>query len=149
VIDHTHSQGLKFGLYTAMSNTTCAKYAASCEMEEVDAKQYADWKVDYLKDDCCGSCTGGTLGSYSRMAKAINNTGRDIVLSIEGEPPIATVSAGGYGNLRRVGHDIRPEWYVLHALHALTHGRARCPTGVVRTACTACTHIPCTVLVHL
>ena len=59
----------------------------------------------------CGECHGGTLGSYSRMANALNSTGRPIVLSIEGAPPIATVSSGGYGNLRRVGHDIRPNWY--------------------------------------
>ena len=110
VIAHIHSRGLLFGLYTAMGNTTCAKHAASCMHEAVDAQTYANWKVDYVKDDKCGMCTGGTLGSYSRMARALNATGRPIVLSIEGDPPIETVSKGGFGNLRRVGHDIQPNW---------------------------------------
>lgn len=102
VIDHVHSKGLKFGLYTARGHTTCGQFAASCMHEEVDAKQYAEWQVDYLKDDSCGSCRPeGPLADYAAMQQAIDATGRPIVLSIEGVPPVPNCSAGGHGNMRR------------------------------------------------
>ncbi len=44
------------------------------------------------------------------MQEAIWATGRTMVLSIEGEPPIQNCSQGGFGNMRRVGHDITAEW---------------------------------------
>ena len=53
------------------------------------------------------------------MQTAITSTGHPIVLSIEGQPPVQTVSAGGHGQIKRVGHDIgdnhnRP-WYSIGA----------------------------------
>ena len=39
-----------------------------------------------------------------------------MVLSIEGMPPVQNCSAGGYGNLRRVGVDIEPSWTSMTAL---------------------------------
>lgn len=45
VVDYIHSLGLKAGLYTSASPWTCAGFAASCELEEIDARQWAEWKV--------------------------------------------------------------------------------------------------------
>eukprot|EP00729_Bicosta_minor_P022249 gene22249-3703_t len=53
VADYIHSKNLKIGLYTARGPHTCAKFAASCMHELVDIKQWANWTVDYMKDDSC------------------------------------------------------------------------------------------------
>ena len=39
--------------YTARAPHTCAKFAASCMHELIDIKQWANWTVDYMKDDSC------------------------------------------------------------------------------------------------
>ena len=52
-------QGLKFGLYTDFGLTTCGEKApGSWEHEELDAKSYAAWNVDYVKDDDCKAPPG-------------------------------------------------------------------------------------------
>ena len=43
------------GRYTAKGPHTCQKRAASCLHEAQDAKQWAEWGVDYVKDDSCRS----------------------------------------------------------------------------------------------
>jgi hypothetical protein len=110
-IEYIHKAGLKFGLYTALANKTCAGYAAACMHEKVDAAQYARWKVDYLKDDSCGQCRAYDALDYAAMASALEATGRPIILTVEGSPPVALMSKGGHGQAKRVGHDIRPFWY--------------------------------------
>jgi|EP01047_Picozoa_sp_COSAG01_P061121 hypothetical protein len=45
------------------------------------------------------------------MASALEATGRPIILTVEGNPPVALMSQGGHGHAKRVGHDIRPFWY--------------------------------------
>ena len=32
--------------------------AGSCDHEALDAQQYSNWTVDYVKDDGCGGCHG-------------------------------------------------------------------------------------------
>lgn len=51
VADYIHSLGLGSGLYTAKGTTTCAGFAASCNHEVEDAAQWAEWTIDYVKDD--------------------------------------------------------------------------------------------------
>eukprot|EP01043_Picozoa_sp_COSAG02_P001705 COSAG02_NODE_36_length_48934_cov_144.851029_30_plen_270_part_00 len=126
VIRYVHKLGLRFGLYTARASTTCQRMAGSCMHESVDAAQYAAWNLDYLKDDSCGHCRAsnatydGNLADYGAMQQALDvataATGRKIVLSIEGGPNITAVSAGGHGNLRRVGTDITSTWYSMIGL---------------------------------
>ena len=82
VADYIHSKGLKFGMYSCCGTRTCAGYPASFEHEFVDAKQFAQWGVDYLKYDNCykpGSVSSELL--YHRMGMALANCGRDIVFS--------------------------------------------------------------------
>ena len=52
--DYIHSQGLKFGIYSSPGATTCGGHVGSYQHEEIDAKTWANWGVDYLKYDYCG-----------------------------------------------------------------------------------------------
>ena len=53
VADYIHNKGLKFGMYSCAGTHTCAGYPGSFEHEFEDAKQFADFGVDYLKYDFC------------------------------------------------------------------------------------------------
>jgi hypothetical protein len=62
----------------------------------VDIQEWANWTVDYMKDDSCGSCRssgphGGNVADYAAMQTAIQSVGRPIVLTIEGGPDITVV----------------------------------------------------------
>ncbi|MGD0482782.1 MAG: glycoside hydrolase family 27 protein, partial [Terracidiphilus sp.] len=80
--DYVHSRGLKFGIYTDAGTKTCAGRAASRGHEFQDARQYAAWGVDYLKEDWCNTGTQNAEASYTTMHEALVATGRPIVLSI-------------------------------------------------------------------
>jgi len=51
VVDYIHSKGLKFGLYTARGSVTCLNRPGSDGHEFQDAATYAQWGVDFLKED--------------------------------------------------------------------------------------------------
>lgn len=100
-----------FPQYTAKGDHTCQKRAASCGHEAVDAKQWAEWGIDYVKDDSCSKCGTKTDNElYAGMWQAIQASGRPMVLTVEGNPDDGLCSAGGFGNAKRVGHDISPHW---------------------------------------
>ena len=74
VVDYIHSKGLKFGIYTARGSLTCMGKPGSDSYELLDAKTYAAWGVDYLKEDSCGGTTHGSVfDQYARMRDALNN----------------------------------------------------------------------------
>lgn len=80
--DYIHSKGLKFGMYSCAGTHTCAGYPGSFEHEFEDAKQFAEWGVDFLKYDYCFK-PKQVLGEilYKRMSLALKNCGRDILFS--------------------------------------------------------------------
>ncbi len=80
--DFVHSKGLKFGLYSDAGALTCGGRPGSAGREFQDARQYAAWGVDYLKYDWCHTGTRDAEAAYTIMAKALRESGRDIVLSI-------------------------------------------------------------------
>lgn len=81
--DYVHSKGLKFGIYTDAGTKTCAGRPGSLGHEYQDAKQYANWGVDYLKEDWCNTLHGqSSESSYTLMRNALAASGRPIVLSI-------------------------------------------------------------------
>lgn len=82
LVDYVHSKGLKFGLYSDAGVLTCAGRPGSAGYEFQDARQYAEWGVDYLKYDWCYTGTRNAEAAYTIMAKALRASGRDIVLSI-------------------------------------------------------------------
>ena len=85
-------------------------FAASCDHEFQDAAQWASWGIDYVKDDSCSNCRNDDNLDYHTMWLALELTQRPIVLTVEGNPDDALISKGGYGNAKRVGHDISPNW---------------------------------------
>ena len=83
IADYLHERGLKFGIYTARGNLTCMGRPGSDGWERQDAQTFADWGVDYLKEDSCyGTGHGSVWDQYARMRDALNATGRPIYFSV-------------------------------------------------------------------
>lgn len=85
--DKIHAMGLKFGIYSSAGVYTCGGKFGSLDHEEIDAKTYAEWGVDYLKyDNCYNEGRAGTpklsFDRYYTMSKALNATGRPILYSM-------------------------------------------------------------------
>jgi alpha-galactosidase len=110
--DYVHSKGLKFGIYTDAGTMTCAKRLGSIGHEYQDAKQYANWGVDYLKEDWCNTLPGqNSESSYTLMRNALAESGRPIVFSIcEWGSTKPWLWAGSIGNLWRATGDIQDCW---------------------------------------
>jgi len=53
---------------------------------------------------------------YGRMWAAIEASGRPMILTVEGDPEDGIITRGGYGNAKRVGHDISPVWMSMVSL---------------------------------
>ncbi len=110
--DYIHGKGLKFGIYTDAGTMTCAKRMGSIGHEYQDAKQYANWGVDYLKEDWCNTLPGqNSESSYTLMRNALAESGRPIVFSIcEWGSTKPWLWAGPIGNLWRSTGDIQDCW---------------------------------------
>jgi alpha-galactosidase len=57
--------------------------------EVIDANTFADWQIDYLKEDSCSASTDEDTAfeQYGKMRDALNKTGRPIVFSLCGWNP--------------------------------------------------------------
>jgi alpha-galactosidase len=109
--DYVHSKGLKFGLYSDAGEFTCATRPGSKGHEEIDAKTYAEWGVDYLKYDWCHTEGQDTREAYGLMSRALRATGRPIVFSIcEWGSTKPWTWAAGVGHLWRATGDIQDCW---------------------------------------
>jgi len=110
--DYVHGKGLKLGIYTDVGTMTCAKRPGSIGHEYQDAKQYAAWGVDYLKEDWCNTLPGqNSESSYTLMRNALADSGRPIVFSIcEWGSTKPWLWAGPVGNLWRSTPDIQDCW---------------------------------------
>jgi len=51
--DYVKSKGFHFGIYQDSGNATCGGYPGSGGYEEIDAKTFESWGIDYLKLDGC------------------------------------------------------------------------------------------------
>ncbi len=84
--DYIHALGLKFGLYSSHGTATCQNVAGTFGYEDVDARDYADWGIDYFKQDTCnGGLPGDPKAFYTRykiFSDALKATARDIVFSL-------------------------------------------------------------------
>ena len=80
--DYIHSKGLYLGVYSSSGTNTCAGRAASLGYEKVDAQDWADWGVDYLKYDNCYNEGFPSKDRYGAMRDALNSTGRQIFFSM-------------------------------------------------------------------
>jgi len=105
--DYVHSKGLKFGLYTDRGNFTCAQRPGALNYEMVDAKTYASWGVDYLKEDSCYATQDHeqAFAEYGKMRDALNATGRPIFFSLCGWEDWYASRGYSLGNSWRIGPD--------------------------------------------
>lgn len=113
VADYVHGKGLKLGIYTSAGTKTCndAGFPGALGHEYSDARQFADWGVDYLKYDNCNNLGQDARTRYTTMRDALRATGRPIVYSIcewgENDP---WEWAGELGHLWRTTGDISDSW---------------------------------------
>ena len=109
--DYAHNKSLKFGLYSDAGNYTCQLRPGGYGYEDIDAKTYSEWGVDYLKYDNC--LNGGISAKirYPRMTIALMRQERPIFFSIcqWGEEEIATWGRA-MGNSWRTTQDIVDRW---------------------------------------
>ena len=66
--DYAHKNGLKFGLYSDAGFKTCCNLPGSLGYEEIDAKTYEEWGIDYLKYDNCNNEWVSSRGKISSNA---------------------------------------------------------------------------------
>src|SRR4051794_36581104 len=113
VADYVHSKGLKLGIYTSAGTKTCSSvgFPGALGHEYSDARQFADWGVDYLKYDNCNNQGVDARSRYTTMRDALRATGRPIVYSIcewgENKP---WEWASDVGHLWRTTGDIGDSW---------------------------------------
>jgi alpha-galactosidase len=131
MIDYIHTQGLKVGLYSTpwiasyagytggsseiesgvfpdsvRQNKRAYRYIGKYRFENNDAKQWAEWGIDYLKYDWRIEAP-----SAERMAVALKGSGRDIVYSLANSAPFTEATAWSrLANTWRTGPDIRDSW---------------------------------------
>ena len=111
LIDYAHSKGLKFGLYSDAGYKTCAGRPGSLGYEEIDAKTYAEWEVDYLKYDNCNTDGSKPEVRYPVMRDALLKQKRPIFYSMcEWGVDDPATWAKDVGNSWRTTGDIFNNW---------------------------------------
>src|SRR5580658_763260 len=137
--DYVHSKGLKIGIYSGPGPKTCGGFEGSLGHEELDAKMYADWGIDYLKYDLCSFIPEVMekqapndkaaqmrlmIAAYDKMAKALKATGRPIVFSLcqYGWDAVWEWAPALGGNLWRTTGDIQPNWDRVYAILSQQEG---------------------------
>jgi alpha-galactosidase len=113
--DYVHELGFKIGIYSDAAGKTCGGYPGSYLFEEQDAKLWASWGIDFLKYDYCHAPLfdqGIAIERYSRMGKALRNTGREFLFSLcewgNQSPHLWGRDVGGH--MWRVSGDVFDSW---------------------------------------
>jgi len=129
--DFVHASGLKIGIYSTPWVTSYAKYCGGSSdnqgglwkkeengsdkfwrhgkysFEENDAKQWAEWGIDYLKYDW----NPNNVEAVERMKNALAKCGRDIVYSLSNSAPFELGSEWErLANCWRTTGDITDTW---------------------------------------
>jgi alpha-galactosidase len=115
--EYVHSKGLKFGLYTDAGRQTCQRRPGTYGSEEIDARTFAEWGVDYVKEDWCNSEGLDGPTQYAKFRDALAKAGRPIVFSIcEWGSNRPWEWGPRTGNLWRTTGDIGDRWASMIAL---------------------------------
>ena len=136
MFDYIHSLGLKVGLYSTPYISSYGGYVgassdfekggethesiivnrrafnriAKYRFEAIDAKQMAEWGVDFLKYDWRID-----VNSAERMGKALKQSGRDIIFSLSNNAPFEKVNEWvRTSHMYRTGPDIKDSWTSLY-----------------------------------
>jgi alpha-galactosidase len=85
---YVKSKGFSLGIYGVSGTKTCAEYPGSLGYEELDAKTYADWGIDFLKLDGCNMTPrpGQTLQEmykevYGKWSSVISKMSKPLIFS--------------------------------------------------------------------
>lgn len=119
---YVHTKGLKLGIYSSPGPRTCGGYEGSYGHEELDAKTWAEWGIDYLKYDWCSASRvweeDNMRAAYQKMGEALKMTGREIVYSLcqYGRAGAGEWGVETGGNLWRTTADIRDSWTSMIAI---------------------------------
>jgi len=131
MVDYVHGLGLKVDVYSTpmitsyagfvggssdfedghitdaiIANKRAFRYVGKHQFDTNDAKQMAEWGIDYLKYDWRIE-----VPSAERMSVALKQSGRDILYSISNSAPFAKVNDWvRLTNTYRTGPDIRDSW---------------------------------------
>lgn len=121
VADYVHDLGLKLGIYGDAGTKTCAGYPGSLGYEEIDARTWAQWGVDYVKYDNCYNQSDGSVEDYiqryTAMGDALARTGRPMVYAIcEWGHSKPWEWAQDVGHLWRTTGDIHDSWDSLRSI---------------------------------
>jgi alpha-galactosidase len=118
--EYVHSLGLKLGIYSGPGPTTCQRFPASWQHEEMDVRTWAEWGIDYLKYDWCGYSSvepdrtswSALQKPYLLMRRILDDADRDIVYSIcqYGWGEVWKWGNEVGGNLWRTTGDITDTW---------------------------------------
>jgi len=144
--DRIHDMGLKIGIYSTPWISSYAEFVGGSSDEEDgrwdpswkgrdwrkdgkklfaenDAKQWAAWGIDYLKYDWNPRSAPGKVSNdvfekqVADMAKALENSGRDIVYSYSNSMPFDAIpQVNKYLNAWRTTGDIRDSWWSLSSI---------------------------------
>ena len=87
VVDHVHAHGMDFGLYTCAGDYTCVGHRPGSGGKtphwQKDADVFAEWGVDWVKQDNCNTDGMGKPENYfGNMSRALNATGRPICFAM-------------------------------------------------------------------
>jgi len=109
--DYVHAKGLKFGIYTDAGTKTCQGRPGTFGYEAQDARTYAAWGVDYVKEDWCYAAGLDAPTQYTKFRDGLAAAGRPIVLSLcEWGYNQPWGWAPKIGNLWRTTDDISDNW---------------------------------------
>ncbi|HEX8631066.1 MAG TPA: ricin-type beta-trefoil lectin domain protein [Catenuloplanes sp.] len=121
--DYIHSKGLKFGIYQAPREKTCAQYfntvpgaTGALGHEQQDANTFASWGVDFLKYDWCSpwGTLADQIAGFTKMRDALRATGRPIVYSINSNSAHSNTGPsynwGPIADMWRTTEDITDKW---------------------------------------
>jgi alpha-galactosidase len=113
--DYVHEKGFKLGIYSDAAEKTCAGYPGSLDFEDQDAKLWASWGIDFLKYDYCHAPLFDqaiAIERYTRMGKALQNSGREFLYSLcewgNQAPHLWGRQVGG--QMWRVSGDVYDSW---------------------------------------
>nr|XP_032521763.1 alpha-N-acetylgalactosaminidase-like [Danaus plexippus plexippus] len=127
IADYIHARGLKFGLYTNVADTTCMGYPGSRDHFAIDAKQFAQWEIDYLKVDGCFVSEEYLNIGILEKSPFVCNEMYDKIYSCSWPYYIEFIhhktpdykSVAEYCNMWRNYHDVATSWEAVKAI--ITH----------------------------
>ena len=158
---YVHSKGLKFGLYTAVGNFTCAsgKFAVDpiglgcdynkipeCAVAKRDMDDFVSWDIDHIKVDGCGgfdqphmNASYAIIGSYLQEAVKKRGTGPVVYhpSNLAFEYPRQLRELAAIANQWRFQTDVQDSWESVAAIiQAIGAGQPECIPGPLTVKCT-------------